>query len=476
VSEAVSAGHPADIRPGHGPPTPPTPPMAMPTPTHVPPPASTAPAPSPSPSQEEHLESGSVQRAPFLRPLLRVPLKKVFIWAAFLGLLFVLRPFLGLILLTFVLAYITSSIVGRIEHQFSSRRTPVLVVFAGIVGAVVILVTTALTRAIPEVRELSARLSQIEDPERFVALRVGEAVGTRPALEGLAAQQGGVLGAIYMAPARRAEATGALATLGGRLTDPVVADAVWERVQHLAGAERADGEQPALVTGARVVVGAIVGGVTTVLFALLFSFLIVWDRPKIAAGLAGLRESRLGDMWDEVAPSIATFGRLLGRGFEAQTVIALLNTAMTALGMWALGIKGLGFLSIVVFVCSFIPIAGVFISTVPMCVVALTMDKGGMGSVLSVVGMVTIVHIVEAYVLNPRIYGHHMRLHPLAVLVVLYLGEHLLGLWGLVIGVPLATYVWRHLVMGEAERLEEPSEAPVAPVTSLAPRSATALP
>lgn len=443
-------------------PTPPPPPAPSPSPS-APPPTARTPAASLFASGED-LEAGNFMRAPFVRPLLRVPLKKVFIWAAFLGLLFVLRPFLGLILLTFVLAYITSSIVGRIEHQFSSRRTPVLVVFAGIVGAVVILVTTALTRAIPEVRELSGRLSQIEDPERFVALRVGEAVGTRPALEGLAAQQGGVLGALYMAPARRDEATGVFATLGGRLTDPVVADAVWERVQHLAGAERADGQQPALVTGARVVVGAIVGGVTTVLFALLFSFLIVWDRPKIAAGVARLRESRLGDVWDEVAPSIATFGRLLGRGFEAQTVIALLNTAMTALGMWALGIKGLGFLSIFVFVCSFIPIAGVFISTVPMCVVALTMDKGGMRSVAAVVGMVTVVHIVEAYILNPRIYGHHMKLHPLAVLVVLYLGEHLLGLWGLVIGVPLATYVWRHLVMGEVERLEEPAEPPAPPV------------
>lgn len=442
------------------------------TPTQVPAPGSGPTAPPPSLFASEDPETGSFMRAPFVRPLLRVPLKKVFIWAAFLGLLFVLRPFLGLILLTFVLAYITSSIVGRIEHQFSSRRTPVLVVFAGIVGAVVILVTTALTRAIPEVRELSARLGAIHDPERFVALRVGEAVGTRPALEGLAAQQGGVLGALYSAPSRRHEAQGLLAILGGRLTDPAVADAVWERVQHLAGAEPVDGQQPALVNGARVVVGAIVGGVTTVLFALLFSFLIVWDRPKIAAGVARLRESRLGDVWDEVAPSIATFGRLLGRGFEAQTVIALLNTAMTALGMWALGIKGLGFLSIVVFVCSFVPIAGVFISTVPMCVVALTMDKGGMHSVLSVIVMVTVVHIVEAYVLNPRIYGHHMKLHPLAVLVVLYLGEHLLGLWGLVIGVPLATYVWRHLVMGEVSRLEEPTEAPALP----APVPAAAVP
>lgn len=55
-----------------------------------------------------------------------------------------------------------------------------------------------------------------------------------------------------------------------------------------------------------------------------------------------------------------------------QARIALANTALTALGMWALRIPGLGLLSVFVFICSFIPIAGCFISTVPIGFVALT--------------------------------------------------------------------------------------------------------
>ena len=49
-----------------------------------------------------------------------------------------------------------------------------------------------------------------------------------------------------------------------------------------------------------------------------------------------------------------------------------MNTALTAGGMWALAIPGLGLLSLFVFLCSFIPIAGCFISTVPIAFVALT--------------------------------------------------------------------------------------------------------
>jgi hypothetical protein len=55
-----------------------------------------------------------------------------------------------------------------------------------------------------------------------------------------------------------------------------------------------------------------------------------------------------------------------------QAQIAMANTALTTLGMWILQIPGIGLLGLFVFICSFIPIAGVFISTVPIAFVALT--------------------------------------------------------------------------------------------------------
>ncbi len=55
-----------------------------------------------------------------------------------------------------------------------------------------------------------------------------------------------------------------------------------------------------------------------------------------------------------------------------QTQIAAVNTALTATGMWLLKIPGMGILSLFVFLCGFIPIAGCFISTIPIGFVALT--------------------------------------------------------------------------------------------------------
>lgn len=59
-----------------------------------------------------------------------------------------------------------------------------------------------------------------------------------------------------------------------------------------------------------------------------------------------------------MAPSVKVFAQLFGKALQAQARIALVNTTLTALGMWALAIPGLGLLSLFVFLCSFIPIAG----------------------------------------------------------------------------------------------------------------------
>jgi hypothetical protein len=55
---------------------------------------------------------------------------------------------------------------------------------------------------------------------------------------------------------------------------------------------------------------------------------------------------------------VASFSRIVGQAFEIQIFLAAVNTLLTALGMVALKLPAVGFLSAVVFACSFIPVAG----------------------------------------------------------------------------------------------------------------------
>ena len=213
--------------------------------------------------------------------------------------------------------------------------------------------------------------------------------------------------------------------------------------------------------------------------SLILSFMMVWDLPRIARGVSSLRTSRLAPIYNTVAPSLGVFGTLFGKALQCQAQIALANTALTALGMWALRIPGVGLLSMFVFFCGFIPIAGVVISTVPIAFVALTeygftkvgrLGERGRGGLTVLVRhsrsgvaelnlpptphpppfslqlglvllMVTGVHFVEAYGLNPAIYSAHLKLHPLMVLSVLVFAEHSLGVWGLLLAVPLTVFL-----------------------------------
>lgn len=60
--------------------------------------------------------------------------------------------------------------------------------------------------------------------------------------------------------------------------------------------------------------------------------------------------------------------------------------------------------------------------------------------------MVMGVHFVEAYALNPAIYSAHLKLHPLLALSALVVAEHSLGVWGLLLAVPLTVFALDYLI------------------------------
>ena len=65
---------------------------------------------------------------------------------------------------------------------------------------------------------------------------------------------------------------------------------------------------------------------------------------------------------------------------------------------------------------------------------------------LLAIAFITVIHMIEAYILNPLIYGAHLRMNPVLVLGILTIGGKLFGVWGLVLGVPLCTYFFGHYI------------------------------
>lgn len=355
---------------------------------------------------------------------------RIFVWSLLAGLVYLLQPFFLLLFLTFVFAYIQAHGVDGLAHRISTRWVRVVLVFVVFLGTLV-------------------------------------AVG------------------VYLTPHFEEQITTIAASYEGWVEDADVGFKSFAKdngfedrlpndfhlgqgIQELLGlGDPNEGKETIQNTLAFMTSTAtwILAIGSAFLLSLLFSFLIVLDLPKLTHGVRGLASSKIGFIYEEVADSIYSFCKVLGRAMEAQAVIALCNTVLTAIGLTIIGVGegNMVFLCTVVFFCSFIPVAGVFISSTPIGIAALT--EGGIGLCLLSIAMILIIHTIEAYILNPKIYGHHLRMNAVLTLIILVICGKLFGPWGLILGIPVFNYVFKHAIrfkqpqVVEGDVLEPPRPA-----------------
>jgi len=88
---------------------------------------------------------------------------------------------------------------------------------------------------------------------------------------------------------------------------------------------------------------------------------------------------------------------------------------------------------------------GLFFSSLPICILGL--EAGGFFLVLKLILFVIGIHLIESYILNPKIMGAVMKIHFLAVLIILLVAGKLFGFWGLLLGIPTFQYVFNEIIM-----------------------------
>jgi predicted PurR-regulated permease PerM len=361
-------------------------------------------------------------------------LSKVLVWGGLFCVVYLLRSFSLLMFLVFVFSYIQSNVVNKLEPWINSRRIRVTLV-GSLFLAWLILVGAFL---IPQFR--AQAVSFATNFSIYAQTLDREVVK-------LTEQYPFIAEFVPVAPAQdlsKGEWDIRHSTLA-RVLQPL-----------LGLGEKSDNGEAVKSTLSTVGnIGSTLLGISSqFLLSLLFSFLIVYDLPNLKKGVMSLQHTKLGYVYDEVGDSLVAFGRTLGRAFEAQILIAVTNTVLTAIGILMMGIRGeLAFVSLIVFFCSFVPIAGVFISSVPICLLAL--EQGGVPKAVGAVLLIAFVHVVESYILNPRIVGHHLRLNTVVVLILITVSGKIFGIWGLVLCLPVATYIFQHAIKHKDRPQEE---------------------
>lgn len=132
---------------------------------------------------------------------------------------------------------------------------------------------------------------------------------------------------------------------------------------------------------------------------------------------------------------VNTFGVVL----EAQFFIALCNTALTTICLLFMHMPQILALALMVFILSLVPVAGVIISLIPLSMVGYSV--GGIRDVIYIIIMIIAIHALESYVLNPKFMSSRTELPIFYTFVVLMVSEKLFGTWGLIVGVPIFTFL-----------------------------------
>jgi predicted PurR-regulated permease PerM len=116
-------------------------------------------------------------------------------------------------------------------------------------------------------------------------------------------------------------------------------------------------------------------------------------------------------------------------------IVGLLNSIVSSIVFWLLGIPYFYFLGTISGFVSLVPYLGVFLALLPPLAGGIeALNKTG---VVIVASAVIVLHIVTMNVLYPKIVGRRLRLNPLAVTLALLFWAWIWGAMGLLLAVPV---------------------------------------
>ncbi|MFE2170656.1 AI-2E family transporter [Streptomyces sp. NPDC059447] len=207
---------------------------------------------------------------------------------------------------------------------------------------------------------------------------------------------------------------------------------------------------------------------TGMLLAMFSTLFLLYDGKKIWTWVLGLVPAT-------ARPGMAGAGprawRTLTAYVRGTVLVALIDAVFIGLGLYFLDVTMAVPLAVFIFLFAFIPLVGAVISGALAVVVALVTQ--GPVIALAVLGVVLAVQQIEGHVLQPFILGRAVRVHPLAVVLVVAAGGMIAGIGGAVVAVPLVAVTNTVVVYLRAYSREQlhPAVGPVGP----APHGATAV-
>jgi predicted PurR-regulated permease PerM len=196
-------------------------------------------------------------------------------------------------------------------------------------------------------------------------------------------------------------------------------------------------------------------GVFGFMFGLLivpiYLFFFLKESPRIAESWSNYLPLRRSEFKDEVVTVLTEINGYLINFFRGQLVVAIINGILVGIGLSIVGLQfgfliGLGFLFF-----GIIPYVGYIVCYIPAILIAFAQFNDWAHPLWVTIIFFLIVAQIDGLVTTPRIVGNSVGLHPMTVIMSVFLWTLVLGgLLGAVLAIPLTAtlkvllhrYVW----------------------------------
>lgn len=191
------------------------------------------------------------------------------------------------------------------------------------------------------------------------------------------------------------------------------------------------------------VVSSVLSRVITVALGFIFSIYILFDKERIGAQVNRIMKTYMSDtVYTETKYVMNTLDSCFSSYIVGQCFDALILGALCTLGMIILKIPYAVMTGGVIAFTALIPIAGAYIGAFVGAFMIMTVSP--IKAVIFIIFLI-ILQQLEGNLIYPRIMGSSMGLPSIWVLAAVTIGGGVMGVFGMLIAVPIATAIYRIL-------------------------------
>ena len=165
-------------------------------------------------------------------------------------------------------------------------------------------------------------------------------------------------------------------------------------------------------------------------------FFFLFDRESIIAGCLSIlpkKRAMLKKVWTEMDGQLSNYAR--GKAIE----IVIVGLAAAIIFMY-FDLQYIALLSVLVGFSVLIPFLGAFIVTLPVAAVGL-LQFGLTFDFWLLIGAYLVLQILDGNLLVPLLFSDAVKLHPVIIMLAVFVFGSMFGFWGVFFAIPIATLI-----------------------------------